>query len=75
MIALPNTFTFLCPFLRRLLFGRALGKPDRFFFFCKILPIMNDEVVGLRGSRVLLNYRRYRNFFMFARAWHVCSEP
>lgn len=49
MIALPNTFTFLFPFLRRLFFGRALGKPDRFFFFCKILPIVNDEVVGLRG--------------------------
>ena len=40
----PKTLIFLRPLLMTPLFlGRALGSPDRFFFFCLIVPIV---VVG-----------------------------
>lgn len=44
MMEFPKTLIFLRPLLMTPLFlGRALGSPDRFFFFCLIVPIV---VVG-----------------------------
>jgi hypothetical protein len=63
----------LLPLLRRLFFALALERPERAFFFCRILPIFASVVVDVWfGGIVEFNqYRRYRNFFVFAspRCW------
>ena len=59
IMALPRTLIFLLPFLRRLLFDRALERPERFFLFCRILPILLvvvldcDQCVSDRNINVI----------------------